>query len=382
MKIFDSIEQPVKSELVKNKNIHNLELYTIRYWDKAANEYQEIDPSFINHVNHLLKDYLHKSPFIFLLFNKLFMSNYKIMFERKLDLYDLMYKAFDIPKIKYIPDKRYDLYAASMYFDRNVKCFLNVFDPIEFYKTFVELCNSKFKDLQPIIAYCRWLYGLGIICHIIDRKLLKFLFFKGFTDILRSSYTYKTGMLLYNNFYKKYYSYLSRQKSEEEKKHFKYFQQLIIFLCMSSIQLVLSSLDKFCKLLELKNNRDKKHEIACKAVDIVEHFLYKFLKYKSFLIQPFDAILHNKPPNDPNCYGPLRLPSLASSYFTSSVSAVFTIRCSIFDCQLNKGYHHSYCEKLYRIHQKSYQMRRKVFDELCGKKLKLVAGNENEKPKQ
>ena len=95
MKMLDSIEQLVKSESVKNKNVHTLELYTLRYRDKAASEYQEIDPSFIKHVNCLLKNYLHKSPFIFLLFNKLFMSNYKIMFEKEVDLSCLINKIFD-----------------------------------------------------------------------------------------------------------------------------------------------------------------------------------------------------------------------------------------------------------------------------------------------
>lgn len=139
------------------------------------------------------------------------------MFEGKINLHYLIDKVFYPPAIKYIHDKRYDLLAASIYFDRNVKCFLNVFDPIEFYKTFVELCNSEFKNLQPIDIYCRWLYGLGLIRRIIDYDLLKFLSFNAFAEILKGSYTYKTGILLYNNFYKKYHSYLSRQKSKQEK---------------------------------------------------------------------------------------------------------------------------------------------------------------------
>ena len=366
--MFNVIKELVKSEFIKNESVHNLELFTLNYWYKAANDYREIEPSFINHVNHLLKDYLHKSPFIFLLFNKLLMSSYKIMFEGEINLHYFIDKVFNPPEIKYKYDKRYNLHTASMCFDRNVKCFLNTFDPIEFYKTFVELCNSEFKNLQPIDIYCRWLYGLGLIRRIIDYDLLKFLLFNALAEILRGSYIYKTGILLYNNFYKKYHIYLSQQKSKEEKKYFKYFQQLTILFCMSSIRLILKSLDRICRPLEHKNKKDKKYKIACKAVDILEHFLYDFLRGKSFIIEPFDAIFYNNPEAaGSNYYDPWARLSVAFSNFTDSISAVFTIRCAIFDCPLDKKHHHYYCEKLERIYRKSYQIRRKIFNKLCEK---------------
>jgi len=382
MKMFDSVEQLVKSGLVKNKNVHTLELYTLRYWYKAANDYQEIDPRFINCVNRLLVDYFDKSPFIFLLFNKLLMSNYKIMFEKEVDLSCLINKVFDRSKIEYILDKKCGPRAASLHVNQHLKCFLDVFDPIEFYKSFVELCNSKFKDLQPIIIYCNWLYGLNSIIRIVGNKLFGFLFCNNLPDILKTSYIYKTGMLLYNNFCKKYYSYLRQQKSEEEKKYFKFFQQLTIFLCMQSIQLVFDSLSILCEEIELKNNKYKKHKVVCKAVDVLEHFLCNFIKYKSFLVEPFDTIVFNNLPREFTRYGVQLIEPIFifSRFIGNSIYFVAVSSCYKFDCQSSRC-HHSYCKKLHYIFQTSNQMCQKIFDKLHKKKLKLVAEDENEKPK-
>jgi hypothetical protein len=362
----DHVKHLIKSELVKDENIHNLELFILKYWYKAVNEYSEIDPTFINRVDYLLEDYLNKSPSIFLLFNKLLMSNYKIMFEKEVDLDYLLDKIFGIRKTGYISNKKYGLRAASLHVNQCIECFVNVFDPIEFYKTFVELCNSKFKDLQPIIVHRNWSYGLNLLIRIIGDKLHRFLFCNDLPDILKISYIYKIGMLLYNNFCKKYYSYLRRQKSEEEKKYFKYFQQLMILLCMKSIGLVLNLLSLFCKRIEDKNHKYKKYKIACKAVDLLEHFLHKFLKYKPFLIEPFDVIVYNNPPHafTSFCLQFTQPVFIFSNFISWSISTADFNRCFIFDCQPDKKYHHSYCKKLRHLYKTSKQMCQKIYDKL------------------
>jgi hypothetical protein len=135
---------------------------------------------------------------------------------------------------------------------------------------------------------------------------------------------------------------------------------------MKSIDLVLSSLDTFCEKIELKNNKYKKHKVACKAVDVLEHFLFNFLKYKSFLVEPFDTIVFNNPPREFTHYILQLIQPISdfSRFINGSISVVATSSCLKFDCQFSTGCHHSYCKKLHHIYQTSNQMCQKIFDKL------------------